>query len=179
MAKKIMFFCAIAIIFASCSTKKYDENLTKAFASAQICYASSGLIIDNTTSVWHTAIFDHEDSHGRYCSDFNSALRILFNDYEEKDVFSTADEYQEEMKTAVASLANGPKSRKEAYDDIMEIATKVNLLCEMAKDPSGSLQSYREQTRETFFSLKEKLEAFEMKYGEFLVKEILQETNND
>lgn len=166
------------MLFASCSTKKYDENLTKAFVSAQICHASSGVIIDNTTSVWSKAIYDNRDSHGNYCSNFNDALYTLFKDYKEKDIFSSIDEYQEELKTAISALADAPKNRKEAYDDILEIATKVNLLCEMAKDPSGSLQSYREQTRETYFILKEKIEAFEMKYGALLVKEILQETDN-
>lgn len=172
-----MLVCALAMFLVSCSTKKFDENLTKAFVSAQICYGTSELIIDNTTSVWSKAIYDNRDSHGDYCSDFNTALYRLFKDYKEKDVFSTISEYQEELKTAVSSMSKAPKSRKEAYDDILQIATEINMLCEMTEEPSGSLQSYRSQTNDLLFNLKKELDAFELKYGDFLVKNLLNEIN--
>ena len=119
MVKRMMIVCAITLAVVSCSTKKYDENFTKAYVSAQICYGSSELIIDNTARVWRNAIYDNVDSHGNYCYDFNTALSRLFSDYEEKDVFSSINEYQGELKNAVASLSKVPKSRKEAYDEML------------------------------------------------------------
>lgn len=174
-----MLACLVAVTFASCGTKKYDENLSKAYASAKICFEGSAVIIDNTASVWRNAIYNNRDSHGQYCYDFNDALKTLFSDYKEKDIFSTIDEYQSEMKLAMGNLVNAPKSRKDAYDDLLEIATEVNMLIEMAEDPSGSLQSYRDQTNELAFELKKKLDAFELKYGSILIKSIVDESLND
>ena len=51
------------------------------------------------------------------------------------------------------------------------------MLCKLAKEPDGSLQSYREQTKDLVFGLQKKLEAFEMKYGDFLVESILKEND--
>ena len=181
MTKKIgiIINCVLALIIVSCNTQKYDENISKAYVSAQICYKSAELIINNTTEVWRTAIFDDRDSHGNYCSNFSSAIHILFADYKEMGIFSTIDEYQEELQTSVASLSKVPKSRKEAYNDILKIAIDINMLCEMAKNPSGSLQSYRDQTNDLIFSLKKDLEAFNLKYKNFMVPSIIQESHNN
>ena len=171
--------CAVALVFSSCGTKKIDENITKAFVSAQICYGTSEAVIEKTTRVWSNAIYDHVDSRGNYCYDFNTALSRLFSEYKENEIFAPIDEYQEELKLAVSSLSKAPKSRKEAYDDLLQITTEINMLCDMTESPDGSLQSYREQSRDLLFSIKKKLDAFELKYGEFLVKEIMQESIDD
>lgn len=70
------------LLFASCNrTAKFDKTLQEAYKYAGVTATTSGYIANNTLSVWSKAIFDHEDSHGKYTSDFNDALKTLYSDY--------------------------------------------------------------------------------------------------
>lgn len=171
--KKILFYIlTMVLVLSSCSTKKYDEKLCKGFSVVSEIVAFSALVCDETSSTWSTAIYDNKDSHGRYCSDFNKALRILREDLEEVGVLDTISSKKNTLNTIAKELVKYPNSRKDAYNDFIELVTDVNSFADLAIDPEGSLTSYRADVNALASSIKKQMDAFELKYGDFLIQYI-------
>lgn len=108
-------------------------------------------------SVWYNTIFEEEDEEtdkftqikGKFNEDFNTSIAALFAD----DDFSKKVAAVESNKAAVDSmmkdLRNPPDEWKEAYDELKEYYDAYADLIKMAVSPSGSLQTYSEDFRET------------------------------
>lgn len=171
MKKLIFLFLACVITLTSCSNEKdFDKNLKEAYNETVKVLLTSTLICDNISSTWRTAIFDHKGPDGRYCSDFNEALADLRTTYKNAGILDSISKYKTNMQSATSKLNNPPASRKECYNDFIEIVGEVSSLSRMATDPSGSLQSYSNQTNELASEISKKIDQFNIKYSQ-LIKE--------
>lgn len=178
--KKILFsILAMALVLSSCGTKSYDEKLSKGFEMSEVLTGLSAVVCSETASTWHTAIYDDRDSHGKYCSDFNDALRTLHNDFEELGILDKITDKKSELDVIAKELVKCPKSRKDAYDDFIELVTDVNAFADLAVDPEGSLTSYNSATKDLAARIKKQIDAFELKYGDFLVEISIEEDTED
>ena len=169
--KKILFtILVMALLFSSCGTKSYDAKLSKGFEMTDVLSSLSTLVCSETAGIWHTAIYDNRDSHGNYCSDFNDALSIWHNDLEKIGILDTIINKKSDLNIIAKELVKCPKNRKDAYDDFIELVTDVNAFADLAVDPEGSLTSYNSATKDLAARIKKQIDAFELKYGDFLVE---------
>lgn len=168
---------ATILMLSSCATKQFDQNLSKGFDEAQTAFLKSAIVVDKTTRTWHRAIYDNYDHKGNYVSDFNTALYRLHNELDEDGTFKELETLKKNLNDYAKALVNGPKSRKYAYDDFIILVTDVNALLDLAIEPEGSLQSYGSETKELAASIKKEIDAFKLKYSDFLV-EVVEDKSN-
>ena len=71
------------------------------------------------------------------------------------------------MNSIAKELVKCPNSRKDAYNDFIELVTDVNSLADLAIEPEGSLTSYRSNINDLAGRIKKQIDAFELKYGDF------------
>ena len=69
-----------------------------------------------------------------------------------------------------SKLTPPPSSRKECYDDFVEIVGEVSSFSRMATEPSGSYNSYKEQIEEKAENIAKLVEQFRIKYSELTKK---------
>ena len=168
--KKITFLLmATLVLMASCGKEKsFDENLQKAWKSARKTLIHSGEVCDDIYKTWHTAIYDHETPSGEYCSDFNDALNEKFESLKESGKIDSIYFYKNEMIDNTSILTPPPSSRKECYDDFLEIVDVVSSISRMATDPSGSFSSYSEEAKEKVETIAKLVDQFKIKYSAYL-----------
>ena len=172
MKKLTFILVAMSIIFVSCGKeRKFDENLQDAIASMKKVSSISLIVCSETADTWRKAIYDHKSPSGEYCSDFNEALSEMRGIIEKSGLLDSISFYKDKMESTTSKMNNPPSSRKDCYNDFVEIVSEVGSLSRMATDPKGSLQTYSLQLRETSESLSKKLDQFKIKYGEFMKKD--------
>lgn len=164
MKNIILTLFVLSSIFFSCTNKKeYQEKLKSTINLVEECTYSNGAIAEDCINVWNKAIFDKEYD-GEYCSDFNKAI------YKNKEKLSKTELYKEiidknkKLDAMVKDLKDYPKDMKEAYDEIISIYVDTHQLCELAENPSGSLQTYSEETRKLISTISKRINEFKIKY---------------
>lgn len=75
---------------------------------------------------------------------------------------------QNAMQVATSKLNDPPSSRKDCYNDFVEIVSEVSSMSRMATDPTGSLRSYNDQVNETAENISKKIDQFKIKYAQFI-----------
>lgn len=169
MKKILVLLTGCLFIFASCSNEKqFDEDLQKAYQEMGKTFLTSSLVCGQISNTWRTAIFDDKTPSGKYCSDFNEALSELFDTYRESGILDSISSYKNAMQVATSKLNNPPSSRKDCYNDFVEIVSEVSSMSRMATDPTGNLRSYNDQVNETAESISKKLDQFKIKYAQFI-----------
>lgn len=169
MKKIILLLTISTFVFVSCDNKEkdFDANLQSSYSEMTKTIVSSSIVCDKVSQTWRKAIHSNVDHKGNYCYDFNDALKILFDEYKTDGTIKNIETHRDKMINSAKLLNNPPKSRKNCYDDYMEIVSEASSLARMATDPTGSLQSYNNQTNETIEKISKKIELFSIKYGEF------------
>jgi len=100
---------------------------------------------EEVEKTWSDAIFDNRYKANRQrVYNFNEALRMLFNEKYIISEVNKIDGIRTKLKSNMLNLNNPPKNYKAAYDDLVEMYSSVIEISNMATNPSGSLQSYRE-----------------------------------
>lgn len=168
--KKTVFLLTICMcFFASCSNEKqFDEDLQVAYQEMGKTFLTSTLVCSQISNTWRTAIFDDKTPSGKYCSDFNEALKELFDTYQDSGILDSISSYKNAMQVATSKLNNPPSSRKDCYEDFVEIVSEVSSMSRMATDPTGNLRSYNDQVNETAESISKKLDQFKIKYAQYI-----------
>ena len=164
-------FLLIATIFllTSCGKEKtFDENLRKAWKSVGQTLVHSGEACDDIYRTCHTAIYDHKTPSGEYCSDFNNALKEMYETLKKNGKIDSIYLYKDEMIENTSLLTPPPTSRKECYDDFLEIVDVVSAISRMATDPTGSFSSYREEAKERVETIARLIDQFKIKYSAYL-----------
>lgn len=179
MKKNWLFLAAVMVVLTACNgTKKFDTNFSRAFDKAKEVTVLSAYVCDKTSRTWRTAIYDNRDSRGNYCSDFNTALSRLHSDLEEAGTLDQIITAQKEMNDYTKALADCPKERKDAYNDLIDYVADVNALAELAIDPEGSLNSYNSNTNDIAARISKAQKSIELKYSAFIV-EVEEEKSKD
>lgn len=165
----LLLTTSILIMLSSCgkSEREFDKNLNKAWEEMGKTASASAETCSEIASTWSEAILKNRTPSGAYCSDFNEAIKELFETYVETGVMDSIRHYNNEMQKYTSLLKDPPRSRKDCYDDFVEIVSEVSSFSRMATNPSGSLAMYNTQTNETAESIAKKIDQFNIKYGTF------------
>ncbi len=169
---KRVFFVLLAgiLLLSSCgkSEKQFDKELSEAFTQMEKTKLTSALVCSDVSNTWQKAIFDNRTPSGKYCSDFNDALKELYQKYSDNGITDSISRWNKSMQEMTSKLNEHPDSRKDCYNDFVEIVSEVSSFSRMATDPSGNLRSYNQQTNEAYENISKKLDQFKIKYGEFI-----------
>ena len=169
---------AVILLLASCSgEKKFDENLQDAYGKMIDELAMSTMVCSKTASTWRNAIYDNKTPSGKYCSDFNDALKELFQTYKKSGITDSISSYKTKLQEATSKLNDPPSSRKDCYNDFVDLVGDVSSLARMGTDPSGSLSSFNSGVNNTTESISRKIDQFKIKYLE-LFKDGLPEVSS-
>lgn len=162
----VITLISLLVVVAVCATlfvkiqrkKEYIDALYTLRASVLLGGSEAEDLGNLTRSVWYDAIFKEYDSetkpyvlneHGGYVTNFNEAIRNLSNDESiqtQKDIISGTLDVAED---AMSVLKSPPEDMRECYEVAFDLYTEFSNLCNLAINPSGSLQSYTEEFRET------------------------------
>ena len=169
--KRILFvLLAGTLLLSSCgkSERQFDKELNEAFTQMEKTKLASALVCAEVSSTWHKAIFDNETPSGKYCSDFNDALKELYQKYSDNGITDSISRWNENLQKKTSKMNEHPASRKDCYNDFVEIVSEVSSFSRMATDPTGNLRSYNQQTNEAYENISKKLDQFKIKYGEYI-----------
>lgn len=164
--KKLFFLLMCSLLLCSCGKeKKFDQKFTEAVDTALATAILSEDVCNKTKSAWSTAIYDHRDPDGHYCSDFNDALRVLYRNIDEAGTYDKINDKKRELNNIAKELSDCPDSRKDAYNELVTFITDINAFAKLATDPSGSLQSYNSEVRDLDNSISKQYDSFKIKYS--------------
>ena len=169
--KKVLFVLFAGLfLLSSCgkSEKQFDNELSVAFKEMEKTKLSSFIVCSDVSSTWQKAIFDNRTPSGKYCSDFNDALLELYQKYRDNGITDSISKWNKNMQEMTTKLNEHPDSRKDCYNDFVEIVSEVSSFSRMATDPSGNLRSYNQQTNEAYENISKKLDQFKIKYGDYI-----------
>jgi hypothetical protein len=136
----------LTLALCGCSNN-YKQNLQIAYTQAKVLKASSTVVAEQIASTWNSAIFHHQYSFGHrsgYVSDFNEALVKLMQEPEVVEVNKSIDSLRRLLKVSMEKLTDPPAKYKDTYNDMVSVYSTVSELSNMATNPSGSLQTYRQ-----------------------------------
>ena len=169
MKKSIFFLTMCLCCLASCTNEKqFDEDLQVAWHKMIKTVIGSSVVCDETAEVWRAAIHENKTPSGKYCSDFNDALEELYKRNEKEGVYDSIESFKDAMQQATSKLNDPPSSRKDCYNDFVEIVSEVSALSRMATNPKGSLNSYNEEGNEISESIAKKIDQFKIKYAQII-----------
>lgn len=170
--KKVSFImlAGICLLLVSCgkSEKQFDKELSEVYSQMEKTKLTSALVCSEVSSAWQKAIFDNRTPNGNYCSDFNDALKELYQNFSERGITDSIARWNRNMQEMAKKLNEHPDSRKDCYNDFVEIVSEVSSFSRMATDPSGNLRSYNQQTNEAYENISKKQDQFKIKYGDYL-----------
>lgn len=170
--KNLLLISTCLLLWASCSKKAdFDKNLRESYRYAVLTATSSQMVIGTTASVWHNAIYEHEDSHGNYVSDFNEALQRLYKEYSSNGIMDSVLYYKTMMDSLASELTNPPSDKKDEYDDYIKLVSEVNTLYRMAKSPEGSLTNFSSNAQQQAIIVSKLNDEFRLKYSATLKEE--------
>lgn len=166
----LLLLTGALIVFASCgkSEKQFDKELSEAYSQMEKTKLTSAIICSEVSQAWHKAIFDNKTPNGNYCSDFNEALKELYQNFKESGITDSISKWNKNMQNMTSKLNEHPDSRKDCYNEFVEIVSEVSSFSRMATDPSGNLRSYNQQTNDAYENISKKQDQFKIKYGDYL-----------
>lgn len=173
MKNIIIILAAVTLLFSSCDNREeqFDEDFIKSYNTMRDLVIYSGSAVDKISDVWKTAIWDHKKPDGSNCEDFKDALEMIYDSLELDGTYDSIRVYKDKMLLTVGKLNNPPESRKQCYDDYLEIIGLVNKLARMGLSPSGSLFNYQSDTNSFIEEFSEKIDNFKLKYPQYFVSE--------
>lgn len=160
----------IALISCGKTEKEFDEQLLQARITKAVVMIYNATIHDAVLEAWHDAIFNNKTPSGRYAKDFNDALEEVKDSMDKYGFRDSLNTLNERLLNMTANLNPPPSSRKECYDEFVEMVSDVSNLTRKVVSISGSYKSYSEETGELFDDISQKDDKFKIKYGNILLK---------
>jgi len=156
-------------ILTSCNNKEkeFDENLRVAYTQLVKSLVTSTDVCEQVSTTWYNAIQNRRTPSGKYCNDFNEALDELFTSLRQNGVIDELKAQSIGLIETASLLVNPPDSRKECYDDFVELVSIAKQLNRKASDPSGTYRSYNDEVHELAQELTEEFDKFRIKYSQF------------
>lgn len=153
------------------SEKQYDDELRQGYVMMMKTMLGNAALNDVVCNTWSKAIFDKVTPSGRYCDDFNEALEELIDSLDAHEIREYIQSTNDSMLLYANRLKDPPTSRKNCYDDFVDMVSDVSTLTRNATKISGSLSDYRSNNHELFDKIAKKNDQFKIKYGDILPKE--------
>lgn len=169
--RKVSFIMLTGVFFllTSCgkSEKQFDKELSEVYSQMEKTKLTSAFVCSEVSSAWQKAIFDHTPPNGNYCSDFNDALKELYQNFSKSGITDSIAKWNRNMQEMTKKLNEHPDSRKDCYNEFVGIVSEVSSFSRMAADPSGNLRSYNQQINEAYENISKKQDQLKIKYGDF------------
>ncbi len=124
----------------------YNTLVSYMLDDAALAERMGNLII----SVWHNAIWNTADSetdkftkvNGKFVSDFNDALRNLFNDEDFSKNASTLSANQQQVKDEMKNMLNPPEGYENAFKALESLYNSYITFTNIVIRCDGSLESF-------------------------------------
>ncbi len=170
MKQKLLLLMAGCILLVACgkAEKEFDEKISMADLKMTSVLLTDAIIHDAVAEAWHNAIFKNVTPSGKRCNDFSEALKEVSDSIRVYEIDSKAREINEELLNITSELNSPPSSRKDCYNDFVDIVSDVSTLTRTVLDISGSYKSYSNKTGELFDEISKKRDQFKIKYGALL-----------
>lgn len=140
---------------------KKEESLVTDMTSLG---ASSEEIINEVETTWHDVIFnDLHKVNGTYVSDFNDALVQLYAGYEDDGKISDLEDTQKTIEKQIKSMKNHPSEFDDNYDYLLDIYINVKQLSDLAIEPKGSLETYKQEALDTDNATSSAMDDYDLK----------------
>ena len=167
--KKILFFFFTSLFLFSCSNEQeFDKNFVEALDAGVSLHVICDDVCNQTSTAWHKAIFDHRDMNGRTVTSVEEGIRNLHKVIDFESQYILVDPKTAELNSIVKRFENCPKSRKEAYEDLLEYISSINDLSNLAVYPEGTLQSYNSSTTDLSRSIRKQYGKIKLKYSSII-----------
>lgn len=118
--------------------------------------------------IWYSAI--HNDNYtynGNKVKDFNEALSLYFNERYSDDYERTRYKlYMSDasaIKSTIKSMNKFPSQCEAAFNELIQLGIMVEEFSDYAISPSGSYNSYSEESKSLYKQIRRKLYELEMK----------------
>lgn len=119
--------------------------------------------------IWYSAI--HNDNYtynGNKVKDFNEALSLYFNErYSDDYEWTKYKLYRSDasaIKSTIKSMNKFPTQCEAAFNELIQLGIMVEEFSDYAISPSGSYNSYSEESKSLYKQIRRKLYELEMKY---------------
>lgn len=167
LAYTLALVMSLALVACSESKEDYSKRASAFVDSVSQESEYNLAVAGNRVRAWSNAIFDHRmtdpmtgEATSEYVFDFNEAL-ASFN----ASAFITAvkekrDANRKVLDSVFSTLKEAPSDAGSVYEAAKDIYATYMKSYNLAFDPEGSLQSYRDQVQATQAALKEQKDAF-------------------
>lgn len=133
--------------------RSYEDKVVEAIDLMNESAYDAALLRDLTVNVWNNAIWNVRDLetdkyvyiNGRFVSDFNDALYNLTTSTSFKNKVNKITSDREKLAEIVASL-KPPKGYEQIHESFTNFYYEYKQITNYAIEPSGSLNSYAEET---------------------------------
>ncbi|MZP30886.1 hypothetical protein GTO91_14295 [Heliobacterium undosum] len=99
-----------------------------------------------------------------YTSDFNESLKILYKYYDKNGNVDLLKNTKETVYKDIKSLDAPPEKYKQSYNAIMDLYSDYDQYINLAINPTGSLQSYSNETRDLNTKISKKYKEFGLRF---------------
>lgn len=117
----------------------YKEDFTIALSLLEGEAQMNLDVLNETNTTWNDAIFGDEDI------DFNTALILLYMGYEEDGILKDIKSGREDIDEQINKLQDEHPQFSSVYLDLLDLYATYTQINDLSLDPSGSLQSFRDQ----------------------------------
>lgn len=121
------------------------------------------------SDIWYSAI--HNDNYtynGNKVKDFNEALSLYFKErYSDDYEWTRYKSYRSDasaIKSTIKSMNKFPTQYEVAFNELIQLGIMVDEFSDYAISPSGSYNSYSEESKSLYKQIRRKLYELEMKY---------------
>lgn len=146
------------------AAKQYKANMSLLLLEATTAGAKAEDMINTYQSVWHDAIFEDnyttsDGSSYRSNKGFNAAIQTQRNIYDKLGDIKKLKADMSMVDMTIEKLKNPPSQYQDIYKEIVDLYSTLNQFVSMADNPSGSLQSYTDDTKTWDSDLSKKVDS--------------------
>lgn len=153
--------------------QNYLDDMRKGSAMVVVAAAEAEDVCITTRQVWYNTIFKESDietneytiksnaysptvgdyTDSQFNDDFNVSIKRLYESEYMKKKLDSIDGWNESISEMQRKLSNPPKEIEAEYDAFVKLIDAYYDLTDLAKEPTGSLQSYSEKFNECDYEL--------------------------
>lgn len=167
MKKFVFYLLAVVLVASSCgkSEREFDEELNQAYSEMSKTLYISSIVHDEIISTWRKAILDEKTPSGKDCDDFDDALEELSDSLAKFGIVDSIRKWNNHLLLLTSEMNEAPNSRKECYDDFVNIVSDVSSFSRLAT--TGNMNDIK-KSNDIIDGLAKKIDQFKIKYGRFL-----------
>lgn len=153
--------------------QNYLDDMRKGSAMVVVAVAEAEDVCITTRQVWYNTIFKESDietneytiksnaysptvgdyTDSQFNDDFNVSIKRLYESEYMKKKLDSIDGWNESISEMQKKLSDPPKEIEAEYDSFVKLIDAYYDLTDLAKEPTGSLQSYSEKFNECDYEL--------------------------